>query len=63
MTNPAPADSGDLAVADEHVAVGKVADPGVERHDMPAADEEVLLRHGGTRLRQARAEPAGAGSL
>ena len=41
----------------------KVADLGVERHDMPAADEEVVLRHGGPRFRQARAEPAGAGSL
>jgi hypothetical protein len=30
---------------------------------MPAADEEVMLGHGGSHFRQAHAEPISAGSL
>ena len=57
------ADRGDPAVADEHVTLRKVADLGVERHDMPAADQEVVVGHGGSHFHWAHAEPIGAGSL
>ncbi len=57
------ADSGDPAVADEHVALREVADLRVERHDMPTADEEVVLGHSRSHFRQAHAEPICLGSL
>jgi hypothetical protein len=41
----------------------KVADLGVERHDMPAADQEAVVGHGGSHFRWAHAEPIGVESL
>ena len=41
----------------------KVADLGVECHDVAATDDEVVLGHGGSHFRQAHAEPIGTGSL
>jgi hypothetical protein len=45
-----------LPVSDEHVALRKVADLGIESHDMSAADEEIVLGHGGSHFRWAHAE-------
>ena len=52
-----------LPVSNEQVALRKVADLGIESHDMSAADEEIVLGHGGSHFRQAHVEPIGTGSL
>jgi hypothetical protein len=41
----------------------KVTDLGVERHDMPAADQEVVVGHGGSHFRCAHAETTCVESL
>ena len=40
----------------------EVADLGVERHDMPTADQKVVVGHGGSHFRCAHAEPICVGS-